>query len=245
MEMVINPAYEALADFVRALPRRFEREGRILYQGRNQIKLFEVDGKELNVKRYHIPSGPNRIIYSYWRRPKAVRAYRHALQLEAKGFDTPSPIAYILCTRGSLLSESYFICPQYDGNTLYEIGKHPAEENADIFRALGAYTARLHEAGIYHTDFSPGNILFRRTSEGIHFALIDINRMRFGKVSVRKGCANFARLWGREAAFRLMADTYAQARQTDAKECLQDILYARDRFWRRYARKHEIEFELT
>ena len=71
--------------------------------------------------------------------------------------------------------------------------------------------AELHEAEVYHADFSPGNVLYDRTEEGVRFSLIDINRMYFGPVSLKRGCANFSRLWGREAAFHLMAETYARA----------------------------------
>ena len=104
--------------------------------------------------------------------------------------------------------------------------------------------AKLHEAEVYHADFSPGNVLYDRTEEGVKFSLIDINRMHFGPVSLKRGCANFSRLWGREAAFRLMAETYAESRHFDKAECLRWILYYRNRFWKRYALKHEIEFEL-
>ncbi len=49
---------------------------------------------------------------------------------------------------------------------------------------------------------------------------------------------------GTEAAFRLMAETYAESRHFDKAECLRWILYYRNRFWKKYALKHEIEFEL-
>lgn len=127
---------------------------------------------------------------------------------------------------------------------MYKVGQRPVEENEDIFRALGTYMAKLHEAEVYHADFSPGNVLYDRTEEGVKFSLIDINRMHFGPVSLKRGCANFSRLWGREAAFHLMAETYAESRHFDEAECLRWILYYRNCFWKKYALKHEIEFEL-
>ena len=87
---------------------------------------------------------------------------------------------------------------------MYKVGQRPVEGNEDIFRALGTYMAELHEAEVYHADFSPGNVLYDRTEEGVRFSLIDINRMYFGPVSLKRGCANFSRLWGREAAFHLI-----------------------------------------
>ena len=97
MKEVINPAYGRFEDFVRRVPRIFSEEGKTIYKARNEIKVFEVDGVELNVKRYRVPLLINRIIYRFFRRPKAVRAYEYALRLVAKGFETPAPIELMVC----------------------------------------------------------------------------------------------------------------------------------------------------
>ena len=78
----------------------------------------------------------------------------------------------------------------------YEFGRGGIDGREDILRAFARFTARVHEAGFLHVDYSPGNILFRKGAQGIDFCLVDINRMHFGLVSVRSGCENFARLWG-------------------------------------------------
>lgn len=244
MKVFINPFKQQYKDFVMRLPQIFEKEGRTIYKARNEIKVFEVDGVELNVKRYKVPMLFNRVVYHFFRQPKAVRAYEYAIRLMLKGFITPVPIAYILFSKYGLLSDSYFISMQSCYKPLYEVGRRPVEENKDIFRALGHYMAQLHEAEVYHADFSPGNVLYFRFYDEIQFKLIDINRMRFGPVSLKRGCANFARLWGGEAAFHIMAEAYAKSRDLDADECLRWILYYRNRFWKKYALKHKIEFEL-
>ena len=48
MKEVINPAYGRFEDFVRRVPRIFSEEGKTIYKARNEIKVFEVDGVELN-----------------------------------------------------------------------------------------------------------------------------------------------------------------------------------------------------
>ena len=88
MKEVINPAYGRFEDFVRRVPRIFSEEGKTIYKARNEIKVFEVDGVELNVKRYRVPLLINRIIYRFFRRPKAVRAYEYALRLVIYGTNT-------------------------------------------------------------------------------------------------------------------------------------------------------------
>lgn len=246
MRCVVNPAYRQFEDFIQQIAQIFEDEGRTIYKARNEIKVFKVNGLVLNVKRYRVPLIFNRIIYSFFRWPKARRAYEYALRLLDKGFDTPVPIAYQLIYTGGLLGYSYFISLQLPSsyNTMYEVGKHPARENADLFQAFGVYVGRLHEAGVYHADLSPGNILYYCKGKDIHFSLVDINRMRFVSVPLRKGCANFARLWGREEAFRIMAKAYAETRHFDVTECCRWVLYYRNRFWKKYALRHTVEFEL-
>ncbi len=244
MKVVINPSYTQYEDFVKRIPQIFSLEGKTIYKARNEIKVYDVDGVQINVKRYKIPIWINRLIYRLFRHPKAMRAYDYAQFLLAKGIETPTPIAYILFTKWGLLSESYFISLQSSFQTLYKVGQSPVEDNADIFQALGVYMAKLHDAGIYHADFSPGNVLYERTDKGVNFSLVDINRMRFGFVSLKQGCANFARLWGREAAFHIMAWSYAKERHLDEEVCLRWILYYRNRFWKKYMLKHKMEFEL-
>lgn len=246
MKIIINPAYQHVADFVNHIPTIFEREGTLIYEGRNLIKVFQVAGLELNVKRFKKPNCLNRLIYTFFRSSKATRSYEYAMALLSKDTATPAPIAYILCTEGGLLSWSYFISIQIPATyqTLYKIGQSPIEENEDIFRALGVYTAHLHQKGIYHKDYSPGNILYSREPVGVKFFLIDINRMSFGPVSLKQGCANFARIWGKNEAFRILVESYADTLQLDRKLCVAIAFRYRQRFWKHYAKKYPVKFEM-
>ena len=65
MKIKINPKYEEMRSFIERIPDVFEKEGRVIYTGRNLIKVMEVpDGTVINVKRYHVPKGPNSLNYS-------------------------------------------------------------------------------------------------------------------------------------------------------------------------------------
>ena len=72
----------------------------------------------------------------------------------------------------------------------------------------------------YHRD---DNILFAEKPEGVSVEIIDLNRMRFGKVSLEEGCKNFERLPGTDEMFAVLADEYAKSRGFDKKKCLQLI----------------------
>ena len=244
-KIVINPDYVCYTDFINRLPDIFHTEGETIYKSRNEIKVFEVNGVKINVKQYKTPVWINRIFYTFFRPTKAWRAYTYALKLLAKEINTPPPVACMIFKKAGLIHQCYFVSLQspYTRN-MYEFGTGMLSDRAPVIRHLARYAAKLHDAGIYHRDFSPGNILFQQTEHEVNFLLVDINRMQFGPVSIEKGCANFARLWGSKEMFTLIAKEYATARHADVDDCIRWVFDYRKRFWDRYARKRKIPFEL-
>lgn len=245
MKYLIHPDYEYLRPFIESLPDIFEKEGKVIYTGRNLIKVMQMGDLAINVKRYRKPSFFNRFVYSFIRLPKGLRAFNYPQKLLYLGFETPQPIAYIEERTCGLIGFSYFVSIQSDyTQNFYQFGDMSIDECHEVITEFAHYTARLHEAGIYHRDYSPGNILFDKKDGKYHFSLVDINRMSFGAVGLRKGCANFARLWGQTPLFILLADEYAAARNFDKNICRRLILKYRTRFWKRYRRRHAVYYHL-
>lgn len=115
----INRHYSWLSDFIVGIPSIFEGEGELIRDKRNVIKRFHLDGKCINVKQFCIPPYFwNRIVYCYFREPKALRAYTNAVKLQELGVGTPTPIAYMLFKKRGILSKCYFVSEQlcYDNN---------------------------------------------------------------------------------------------------------------------------------
>lgn len=248
MKIRINPRYEYLRTYVESLPDRFESEGREIYNDRNIIKVMTApDGLEVNVKRYCVPKGPNRLVYSLGiRKPKGERAFIYPQRLLDKGIDTPEPIAYIEQRHGGLISYSFFVSLQcqYE-HTLKDVGNATEGSYEALADAFGRYTASIHEKGVMHRDYSPGNILYTKDDKGeYHFSLVDINRMYFGPVDEKQGCLNFIRLWSPKQFFILMIESYARARGFNVSDCVDFSLEARRRFWIRFGRRHNILFKL-
>ena len=114
MKVTINPKFEYLRSFIEKLPCSFDQEGKLIYSGRNQIKVFSAGDLLINVKRYGVPSLFNRIIYSYFRPSKGFRAFTYPQMLLAKGFQTPHPVAYVEEESCGSIKHSYFVsiqCP--------------------------------------------------------------------------------------------------------------------------------------
>lgn len=248
MRVIINPKYYHLEESIKRIPELFEKQGRVLYDRRNLIKeMLLEDSLLINVKRYGVPKLINRIAYSFFRQPKGERAFIYPQILLQKGFETPEPIAYIEFKKNGLIDYSYFVsvqCPYQ--RTFYEFGDADPNsgECVDIIRAFAHYTASLHENGILHQDYSPGNILFDKIGNNYRFSLVDLNRMTFGEVGLEAGCANFARLWGQKEFFVQLAKAYAKARHWDEAYCVGRVLFYRKAFWSKYQKRHELKFHL-
>lgn len=243
----INPKHKYLTSFVEDLVDVFESDGEEIYRGRNVIRVYSIGKLPLNVKRYHIPHGLNRLLYSWGiRTPKARRAYRYAKILNDKGIDTPSPIGWLEERNGiGLLGYSYLVTLQCDyGHTLYEMGNAKPGTYEQMAKALAHFAANIHNRQVLHKDFTPGNILWKQDEEGFHFMLIDINRMRFGTVSVKEGLFNLRKLWGPKEFIRLLVTEYARVRNYPEQKAVDYVMKSRKRFWTRYQRKHDVPFLL-
>lgn len=242
MTVTLSPAYEHLRDWVEKLPGTFDNQGHIIYDARNRIRVIEgPDGALYNVKRYCRPIWLNRLVYTLFRAPKAVRAYENAIRLLHADIATPRPVAYILCGEG-LLEESYLITEQMAyPHRLYEWGDGLTAGREQAMRAFGQFTARMHEKEILHLDYSPGNILFDAGGDDCRFAVVDINRMYFGPVSIERGCREMGRLWGEEEVYRLIAEGYARERNADTEYCFEQMWQAHQSFWSKRKKPKEYQ----
>lgn len=234
MKVVVNPKYEHFREWITSIPACFFSTGDVIYDARNQIRHTTINGVSVCIKRFHTPYFVNRIIYSFFRMSKAKRAYQNALTLIERNIATPDPIAYILCGKG-LLQESYLITIESAlKRNFYEFGDGIVTGKEDILRAFAHYTAQAHEAQLYHLDYSPGNILFDKIQGTWRFEMIDINRMEINTVvNMKKGCKNFARLWGRADLHKIIAKEYALIRGFDIEQCQKLVLRAREKFWKK------------
>ncbi len=182
MKTGIHPAYSGreIEAFLKRLPTVFDDEGEMLYDKRNQVKRFVLpSGRPVVVKRFKKPILIQRIIYGFFRKTKAKRAYLYAAVLRDRGFGTPHEIAYLEERRRGLLSYCYFLSEEDGAPAIYDrlVVQQPFDRAiADDFAAL---VAALHQKSILHGDLNPTNVLFRERGDGHYtFSLIDTNRMR-------------------------------------------------------------------
>lgn len=179
--------------------------GEVIHSGRNIVR---VAGNYV-IKSFGKPRFLKALMYGFFRKSKARRSYEYALLL---GNITPQPIAYREVKIFGLLRESYYVSRKSECShiikQLINDTQFPNREN--ILRRLGRFTADLHNRGIYHNDYSAGNILFSESG----MEIIDLNRLRFFRhISISKGYRQFERLPFEPAALEIIMGAYREARE--------------------------------
>jgi hypothetical protein len=222
MKIVINPDYEELRSWLETLPSIFENQGITIHQQRNTVKVFSLEKNSLllNVKRFKQPHIFNRLIYTFFRKSKACRSYLNTQRIAAKGFNTATEIACIEIKHGGLFADSYFVSLQIENvRPLRDLYKGPLKGNELLIEDFALYTFALHKAGIYHLDYSPGNVLFRHADEDTVFYLLDLNRMKFKSVSIKDGCRSFQRMFDDYDILYMISRIYGTKRDLSPREC--------------------------
>lgn len=225
MNLIVNPEYSHLRHWIKEIPSFFSTQGETIYKARNEIKVFPTDAGVMVVKSFRIPHIINRFAYTFLRFSKAERSYEYSLKILQRGFQTPLPIAYIELFQSGLLSRSYYVSTHTDYLLMrnFSFNKALAGDDAEILQAFARYTARLHEKEIYPTDYSPGNILYKKEDGTIHFVLIDVNRMQFKKVTERMAYRSFSRMDFSIEMLDIVAREYALQRQMGVEKSIVEI----------------------
>lgn len=229
----------------------FNSEGILFGNGqRNKIKLFELEGKTINIKSFKIPHFINKIAYKYFRKSKARRSFEYATILLEKGIGTPQPIAYFENYNLIGLKDSYYVSEHLQCDLTYrelvEIPDYPDNEN--ILRQFTRFSFDLHEKGIEFLDHSPGNTLIKKNSEGSYdFYLVDLNRMQFHEsMSFEIRMKNLCRLTPFKEMVAVMSNEYSKL-SGESEQLIFDTIWKlttdfQNQFYRKRRLKKIIKF---
>ena len=175
-----------LVETISALPREA-----VIYQGRNTLSRFTLGGREVVAKAFPAPRTLLKRLQRVGRASKAVRAFDHAARMQALGIGTPEPLAALAANDG----RAWYLCAWAEGcTTVRHLNNEEGPASDRVCAALGRFIGRMHQAGAYHFDSTPGNILLRQDGDDAHFLVVDCNRMRFGHVGAWAGMRTLAQL---------------------------------------------------
>ena len=185
-------------------------EGSIIYAKRNTLRAHNG----FISKQFATPSLWRGVIYGWFSPSKARRSYEYAKRIEGL---TPAPIAYREIRYCGILRQSWYVCEKseckYTFNDLIHNKSFPNREI--ILQSIGRFTAELYQRGIFHQDYSGGNILFNE--DGSKMEIIDLNRIKFyRKMPFKKGLQLFERLNIDKDALITMGSAFAQVLHQDA-----------------------------
>ncbi len=186
-----------------------------IHKARNEIKIINFNGESLIVKSFKIPSILNKIVYTFFRDSKAKKSYENSIKI----IDfVPKPIGYVEFKKFGLMHESYFVSEnfKYDFTIREPLLQADFKDKEEVFKAFARFTYKLHEQGIFHLDYSPGNILIKEENEDYIFKIVDINRMEFKPLDLDERLKNFAKLWAKDEDLKTIVKEYSKF--TDANE---------------------------
>lgn len=205
----LNDAYPSFKDFVFNIKSYFQINTSTIHKARNELKIINHNKLDTVVKSFKKPNIVNQVAYTFFRDSKAKKSYLNSLKLKNL---TPSPIAYIEFYTNGLINESYFISERfnYDFTIREPLLDDGFEDKEEILRAFARFTLELHDAQIFHDDYSPGNILIKKENSSFSFKVVDINRMKFFDLDEEARAKNFSKLWARNDELEIIADEYTK-----------------------------------
>lgn len=224
-----NPSMPQMAAFIEQLGREgIPHDSTIIYRGRNTVYTTNIKGNKLNIKAFKKTNSFNAYIYTTLRKSKAHRSYLNALRLLDLGINTPQPIGYGEVIDKHKLTYSYYVSEQIDVQNIRNW-----EEKADcepLLRAFAKEIIKFHQAGVWHKDFSGGNILYSGNEvTGYKFYYVDLNRMEFGVKSRRKLMTMFRDMNHSAIETEKIARYYAQETGEDPDKIVQEALKAHNK----------------
>ena len=225
---VINSTFET---FLLNIQEVFQQEESItLFDKRNIIKVVEHQNEKYVIKSFKIPHLLNRVIYKFFRASKAQRSYENSMKLLNLNINTPKPIGYIEFDSLLLFNESYYISHFFDYD--FEIRAVFKDKNFTnrntILKKFVEYTYDLHNKGVYHIDYSPGNILIKKVDQEYIFYIIDVNRMKFMEFDINLRMKSMAKLTSSEEDNSLIVEYYSSISNIDKTTLMQRLNFHLD-----------------
>ena len=223
----LNKKYKNFKNNLMDIKTIFNKEKNTIHKARNELKTIKINDIDCVVKSFKIPHFINKIAYTFFRDGKAKKSFANAMKLQELGVNTPEPIGIIEFFKFGLLHESYFISKYepYDF-TIREVFHHKVDDVEEILKEFAKFTYEIHQKGVWHVDYSLGNILISKQNNGTYkFSLVDINRMEFKEIPPQEGLKNFNKFWAKfDKDLPLIAKEYAKLANFDETKAVEIVL---------------------
>lgn len=225
----------------------FKSSGDMFNDGdRNIIKTETINGVVVNVKSFRTPNFINKFVYRFFRKSKAQRSFEYAKYLENNNIGTPKPYGYFENKSALIFKDSYYASQHLEADLTYRAlttDLHYPNHEA-ILRAFTRFTYELHEKEINFLDHSPGNTLIKINNGDYQFFLVDLNRMKFGKMDLATRMKNLSKLTIHKSMVEVMSNEYAKISGHDKALVFNTMWKETQDFQERYYRKKRLKKKL-
>lgn len=193
MDITINPRYEHLRPLILKLPASNIVPDHVFCDNRNMVWQQRLGDVDVVVKRFKRPTLINCFVYTYLRPNKGIRAYRNAMRLHSLGIDSPEPMACLVQKHHGLVHTVWFMSLFSPATTLHDAYlQSDGQVREHLVKSYLDWAKNLLDHGVLQLDNNSRNTLVSLDADGnYHFALVDINRMRFVKHVTRKQAVAF------------------------------------------------------
>lgn len=225
----------------KVLPEFFDEMGEVVYNKRNTIKMVSSPYRSIAIKRFKKANLFQSIVYSFFRKSKAERAFLNAHELLKRGISTPQPLQYLNVKKCGMFSQGYYVSEVTTDTPLKPLFNDAEEFDKELATHFARFAAILHQKGILHHDLNSTNTLYRIEADGTYrFSVIDINRMDFydknEEIPLDKCIDNLTRFTGRMDLFEFVVREYARTRKLNEEEFTRKAIFAKtkhDEQWKR------------
>jgi tRNA A-37 threonylcarbamoyl transferase component Bud32 len=147
------------------------------------LKTISSDNGQipLVVKKITANSGIKKLI-DFFRGVKAVRNFKLALILKAKGIDTAEPVAAFWNNNENIYVTEYIP----NSMSLYDVAWGKNSEitgnftmRKAVIRQVAESIAKFHKAGFWHRDSKAGNFIIGKNKDGYTAKLIDLDGIKY------------------------------------------------------------------
>ena len=190
--------------------------------------LVEVPGTPGWIVRRYKPKGIHSLVRNSVMVSKERNAFTFALEYEKRGVPTAPVLAILERYSKGVFRESVLVTRKIPCRTLKDWLLEAEQRDAETrdpgrgrrawLRAFVKFVRRAHEAGVYHGDLNPTNVLVPvewSAPSPDAFVIVDVNRTRFGLPGdVRLVVADLMRIGATPDERRYVMRAYA----ADAKE---------------------------
>ncbi len=151
----------------------------------NCAVLKQIDGANgkipFVVKKITVNSEIKKLV-DLFRGTKALRNFKFALLLKAKGIEPAEPVAALWNGNENIYVTEYIpnSMSLYDvagGQNSEVLNKLPARKA--VIRQIAEIIAKLHKAGFWHRDSKAGNFIISKDDDGYKAKLIDLDGIKY------------------------------------------------------------------